>query len=275
MKKFMLLLVSLLLLAGSASATHFGEFTADADCEGWTASGYVDYAGVGVYVTYWVRLYEGSSVVYEVVDSFLVSYPDNLDFSLGEGWGLELCGDYTAMGHFQLPERKGGDYRDFEEPFTCECPPELCTFTPGFWKNHPEHWPVAGLTIGGTYYSKEELLDIFDWPTRKHIERKLFHHLVAAMLNVLIGSAMGDIEDHIMDADDFFAAHPLGSELIKFQQLYSVRLKRPLVKYNEIECPDDDYFDGLGISPEGISSFQLNTTVEEKSWGAIKSLYNK
>jgi len=275
MKKVMLLLVSLMLLAGPASATHFDEFTATADCEGWTASGHIYYSGAGVYVSYWVRLYEGSSMIYEVVDSVLVSYPDNLDFSLGEGWGMELCGDYTAVGHFALPERKGGDYRDFEISFTCECPPELCTFTPGFWKNHEEYWPVAGLTIGGTYYSKAQLLDIFDWPTNQHIERKLFHHLVAAMLNVEIGSAMGDIEDHIADANDFFEDYPLGTELTKFLELKSVRLKRPLEAFNEIECMDEEEFwkDGLTISPDGISSFKLNTTVEEKSWGAIKSIY--
>ena len=275
MKKIALLSVLIMMISGSAWAIGFEQFDPAADCEGWSVSGQLEFFGAEmVDLIYVVRIYEGAMLLEEFSGTVRI-FPSDPTFNLGDTWGEELCGDYDVTGLFEL---KWGDYlfdsENFAISFTCECPPELCTFTPGFWKNHPEHWPVAGLTIGGHYYPMEELLDIFDWPTRKHIERKLFHHLVAAMLNVLIGSAMGDIEDHIMDADDFFAAHPLGSDIGKFDELLSVRLKRPLVAYNEIECPDDDYWDnGLDISPDGISSFQLNTTVEQKSWGAIKSLY--
>ena len=37
-----------------------------------------------------------------------------------------------------------------------------CTFTQGYWKNHPSAWPVTSLTIGGVVYSEQQLLALFD-----------------------------------------------------------------------------------------------------------------
>lgn len=71
-----------------------------------------------------------------------------------------------------------------------------CPLTQGYWKNHPEAWrdvvnggtPVTSLTIGGTVYTKAQLLEIFNTPVAGDASINLAHQLIAALLNQLNGS---------------------------------------------------------------------------------------
>jgi hypothetical protein len=58
-----------------------------------------------------------------------------------------------------------------------------CTFTQGYWKNHPDAWPVTSLTIGGVTYSEADLLAIFAMDPGSDASLILAHQLIAAMLN--------------------------------------------------------------------------------------------
>jgi cysteine-rich repeat protein len=78
---------------------------------------------------------------------------------------------------------------------------EGCTFTQGYWKNHPEAWPVTSLSLGVTVYTQEELLAIFDEPVAGNGLIALSHQLIAAKLNVANGAPDDDIADAIADAD--------------------------------------------------------------------------
>ncbi len=91
----------------------------------------------------------------------------------------------------------------------CECQPG--TGTPGYWKNHPEAWPVEEITIGGETYSKEEAIEAMKAPVKGDKTLTLFPALVAAKLNVLIGNCDSCIADTIVDADAWMATYPLGS----------------------------------------------------------------
>jgi hypothetical protein len=88
------------------------------------------------------------------------------------------------------------------------------TGTPGYWKNHPEAWPVDSITIGGVTYSKDEA--IF-WMSQddKHDKRiTMFRSLVAATLNVLIGNDSSCIADTITAAEAWMAAYgPMDPEI--------------------------------------------------------------
>jgi hypothetical protein len=66
------------------------------------------------------------------------------------------------------------------------CPPG--TGTPGYWKNHPEAWPVGMIEIGGATYTQEEALWWMNKPVKGDKSITLFNALVAAKLNVLIGN---------------------------------------------------------------------------------------
>jgi hypothetical protein len=58
-----------------------------------------------------------------------------------------------------------------------------CTLTQGYWKNHPDAWPVTSLTIGGVVYSQDDLLAIFAMDPGGDASLILAHQLIAAMLN--------------------------------------------------------------------------------------------
>ncbi len=55
----------------------------------------------------------------------------------------------------------------------------------GYWKNHPDAWPVDEITIGGVTYTKEEAIAIMK---AKKVDGDktydMFNHLCFAMLNV-------------------------------------------------------------------------------------------
>src|SRR5262249_36563852 len=61
--------------------------------------------------------------------------------------------------------------------------------TQGFWKNHPSAWKVTSLTIGGTSYTQNQLIQILQTPTGGNAALILAHQLIAAMLNVANGAA--------------------------------------------------------------------------------------
>ncbi|MDI6853495.1 MAG: hypothetical protein QME75_07835 [Deltaproteobacteria bacterium] len=64
----------------------------------------------------------------------------------------------------------------------CECE-VCCVLTQGFWKNHPEEWPVDSLEIGFVSYSKEDLINILKKPVKGNGLISLLHQFIAAKLN--------------------------------------------------------------------------------------------
>ncbi len=85
------------------------------------------------------------------------------------------------------------------------------TGTPGYWKNHPEAWPVESITIGGVTYTKAEAINKMQTKKDRDKTYDLFRALVSAKLNVLIGNAQGCVYGTILTADDWMAEHPVGS----------------------------------------------------------------
>ena len=97
-------------------------------------------------------------------------------------------------------------------PATCTYPTyEGCTRTPGYWKNHPDAWPVPTIDIGGTTYTKAEAISWMDKPVKGDKTLTMFKALVAAKLNMLSGADTSCIITTIGAADAWMAAHPVGS----------------------------------------------------------------
>ena len=88
---------------------------------------------------------------------------------------------------------------------------EGCTRTPGYWKNHPDAWPVESITIGGIPYTKAEAISWMDKPVKGDKTLTMFKALVAAKLNMLSGADTSCIITTIGAADAWMAAHPVGS----------------------------------------------------------------
>ena len=106
-------------------------------------------------------------------------------------------------------------------------------YTIGYWKNHPEAWPVTLLIIGGVTYGQPALLDKLWSANAKDATYMLAAQLIAAKLNVLNGAyASEEVLEAIDDADAFLTAHPLGSNPRGVDRSYALDLKDALDDFN-------------------------------------------
>ena len=64
--------------------------------------------------------------------------------------------------------------------------------SPGYWKNHPEAWPVNTITIGGVTYTKEEAICYMKMPVKGDKTITMFKALVSAKLNEANGCTVPD-----------------------------------------------------------------------------------
>lgn len=108
--------------------------------------------------------------------------------------------------------------------------------TPGYWKNHPEAWPVQSVTIGGVTYTKAEAIALLT-ANAEDATYKLASHLIAAKLNVFSFSfGTSDpvaVLNYISNADAFLTAHPLGSNPQGAEREYALSLKDNLEAFNQ------------------------------------------
>ncbi|UYZ60401.1 hypothetical protein [Hymenobacter latericus] len=80
-------------------------------------------------------------------------------------------------------------------------PSNCCTYTQGYWKNHPEAWPVSSLTLGSRTYTKAQLLEILNTPVRGNGLISLAHQLIAAKLNAANCNGVSPVANTISQAD--------------------------------------------------------------------------
>jgi hypothetical protein len=79
--------------------------------------------------------------------------------------------------------------------------PSGCVFSQGYWKNHPQAWPVTELQLGNTTYTQDQLLSILHEPVRGNGILILAHQEIAAKLNIANGADGSCIQQTLADAD--------------------------------------------------------------------------
>ncbi len=131
----------------------------------------------------------------------------------------------------------------FVNEYTCDESPG--TGTPGYWKNHPEAWPVEEITIGGVTYTKDEAIGYLMTAESGDKTFTMFRALVAAKLNVLIGNEDSCIVTTIAAADGWMATYgPVGSGLAASTEAWEMGepLYEMLDAYNngELCAPERD-----------------------------------
>jgi hypothetical protein len=99
------------------------------------------------------------------------------------------------------------DFGFYEEPSGAG------TGTPGYWKNHPEAWPVDSIVIGGVDYTKAQAIMWMDGGNGGDKTYTMFMHLVATKLNLLIGTEAGCIAGTVGLADAWLTTYPLESNV--------------------------------------------------------------
>lgn len=87
------------------------------------------------------------------------------------------------------------------------------TGTIGYWKNHPQAWPVQQITIGGATYTKSQAIALIGTPSRGDKTIDLAKQLIAAKLNLLIGNNPTCISATISQADTWLIVNPVGSNV--------------------------------------------------------------
>ncbi len=108
-------------------------------------------------------------------------------------------------------------------------------YSEGYWKNHPNSWPVNTLTVGGRSYSINELIKILEThPKKGDATYILAHQLIAAKLNVAIGCPPPIVNgtNLIEKADELLREYPLGSRPSKNVKTAMTTLAEKLDDYN-------------------------------------------
>jgi uncharacterized delta-60 repeat protein len=80
-----------------------------------------------------------------------------------------------------------------------------CAHGTGFWKKHPELWPVSSLIVGDETYTAVELQALLVLPPKRDASLILASHLIAAKLNLASGATSDDVQGAIGSADALLA----------------------------------------------------------------------
>jgi hypothetical protein len=117
---------------------------------------------------------------------------------------------------------------------TLPCVGSPCTYTQGYWRNHPDAWPVTSLTLGTVTYQAGELMAILDNPAQGNGLVILAHQLIATKLNIASGADPSAIQQTVTDADSMIGGlmvPPIGNGYLPPDQ--TSNLTETLTEYNE------------------------------------------
>jgi len=118
---------------------------------------------------------------------------------------------------------------------TLPCNPgQNCTYTQGYWKNHPDVWPLQSLTLGAVSYNQSQLLQILNRPAQGNGLLILAHQLIAAKLSIANGADPTAVQQYLISADNMIGGlivPPIGNGHLSPSQ--TSELTETLTEYNE------------------------------------------
>jgi hypothetical protein len=135
---------------------------------------------------------------------------------------------------FHVRANGGSEFSDTITCSTIPCVEPGCTYTQGFWRTHPDAWPVSSLTLGTVSYTQSQLLQILGQPAQGNGLVILAHQLIAAKLNIANGADPADAAQAIADADAMIGnlvVPPIGNGYLPPGQTSD--LTETLTQYNE------------------------------------------
>jgi len=118
----------------------------------------------------------------------------------------DLCFDFTCSTdyEFRLFAHGGKDYfrSAFSEVITVSTSPceGQCVYGLGYWKNHPDLWPVTSLQLGTGTYDETQLMAMLQASPKGNGMIILLHQLIPALLNQANGADTSVITDALVDA---------------------------------------------------------------------------
>ena len=152
--------------------------------------------------------------------------------------GEPLLCDTAYVFRCRANETNSCDVSPWSNTITCATlpcnPGQNCTYTQGYWKNHPDVWPLQSLTLGAVSYNASQLLQILDRPAQGNGLVILAHQLIAARLNIANGADPTAIQQSLIDADNMIGGlivPPIGDGYLSPGQTSG--LTDTLTEYNE------------------------------------------
>lgn len=141
--------------------------------------------------------------------------------------------------------------------------PDNCVFTQGYWKNHPENWPVLSLPLGNPahVYTQTELLAIFNTPAQGNGLISMAHQLIATKLNIAKGADATPIAATVVAADNL-----IGNKIVP-PTVGSTDLLDPS-QTSDLTEDLDKYNSGKTTVPHCNE-----TPVRPATWGGVKASY--
>lgn len=166
--------------------------------------------------------------------------------------------EYVMTAFANAPQ---GSHAAFSSAVYCvtQVSGDNCTYTQGYWKTHPEAWPVSSLTLGTVSYSKTKLLAILSQPVQGNGLVSLARQLIAAKLNLAAGASPAAVASIITMADGLIAGRvvpPNGSGSLTTSST------------SVITQALDDFNNGLS-GPGHCGS----TPARASTWGSLKTLH--
>ncbi|MGE5212605.1 MAG: CSLREA domain-containing protein [Nitrospirota bacterium] len=109
--------------------------------------------------------------------------------------------------------------------------PEGCVLGQGYWKNHPDQWPITQLQLGNVTYNQEQLLSILNQPVRGNGLVSLAYQEIAAKLNIASGANGTCVQSTLAAADALIGnlvIPPIGNGFVR-----PTSYERILEQYNQ------------------------------------------
>ena len=135
------------------------------------------------------RLGPNESITVEIGDLFDESGVAVTGWRPSYGGELEYGTEYVfcAFANEGPTQYQSGFTENFE---TTTIQEQDCTFTQGYWKNHPEAWPPSctPMMLGGNAYTAAELMSILNQSVGGNGAISLAHQLIEAKLNICQGA---------------------------------------------------------------------------------------
>ncbi len=269
---YLLVALVLTLAANAHAAARWDSFEPAADCDGWALIGGVKIGSSHPYIdlTYDVVLSQDGVTVEEFHGFFRVWMdPDVVPLNEFKPWATELAGTgaYDVAGTFVVPYTSDGDsVRSFTQTIDCGGDEPVCARRPGWWKRHPEAWPVESLVVAGQEFGQDDLLSFLRL-VPINLQMRLARHLIAAKLNVAAG-----VDDTVADAiaagDAFLAEHPMCGWLTRPERREGRAIKRELRTFNRSGCPNKS-----GVAAHDPEDLDFEDSDDLYDWGEVKSMY--
>jgi hypothetical protein len=116
---------------------------------------------------------------------------------------------------------------------------DFCARSPGYWKLHPEQWPVEYLILGDLEYDQPGLLELLDTSGSRDMANTVARHLIAVELDLAAGSDPLILPD-VEEAHAYLAEYPPGSNPRRADRARGEELEMRLDAYYDPTCGDDE-----------------------------------